>query len=76
MRKLTVIFAATVAMLFAGSMLWNAEAATWQGAGCISTAAQNFTPIEQAACRGWGRCPPGRHWRCGPYGRCRCVPCW
>jgi hypothetical protein len=43
----------------------------------LKAAAENYTPIEKAACYGWGpHCPPGRTWRCGPYGRCWCARCW
>ncbi len=77
MRKLAVTFAAAAAILLVGTPAWKADAETWRGAGNVSSAAQNFTPIEPAACRGWGgQCRPGWHLRCGPLGRCRCVPCW
>jgi hypothetical protein len=36
----------------------------------------NMTPIENAACRGWGRwCGPGHHRVCR-HGSCWCAPCW
>ena len=46
MRKVTLTLA--IALLFAGSAVLTADAQTSRGA------AQNFTPIEPAACRGWG----------------------
>ena len=74
MRKLSIAIAAT--MLLAG-LAATAQAQTWRGSAALPGAAQNFTPIQKAACGGrWGpRCPPGRHWWCGPRGWCRCVPC-
>jgi hypothetical protein len=73
MRKLTVTITATAAILAFG--LLGAEAQTQNGAASIKGAAQNFTPIEPAACRGWGpHCRPGFTWRCGWRG-CWCRPC-
>jgi predicted small secreted protein len=43
-----------IALLFAGSAALTASAQTSRGAGDINSAAQNFMPIERAACRGWG----------------------
>ena len=61
MRKLTRTLA--IALLLAGSAALTADAQTSRGAGSISSAAQNFTPIEQVACRGWGPyCRPGFTW--------------
>ena len=77
MRKLVVTLAMTAAILFTGMLTWKAEAATWLEKSKLRAAAENYTPIEKAACYGWGRnCPPGRVWRCGPMGRCWCAPCW
>jgi hypothetical protein len=43
-----------IAVLFAASAALTADAQTSRGANNVATAAQNFTPIEPAACRGWG----------------------
>ena len=68
MRKVTLTLA--IALLFAGSAVLTADAQTSRGA------AQNFTPIEPAACRGWGPyCRPGFVRACGRF-RCWCRPCW
>jgi hypothetical protein len=74
MGKLTTALAATI--LLAGLAV-GAQAQTWGGTAGLNGAAQNFTPIQKAACGGrWGRwCPPGRHRVCGPRGRCWCAPC-
>ena len=73
MRKLIVTLAAT--MVVAAVPLWQAQTASWRDPGVAATT-KNFTPIEKAACRGWGPfCPPGRTRVCGPV-RCWCAPCW
>jgi hypothetical protein len=42
----------------------------------LVTREKNYSRIDEAACRGWGRhCPPGYVWTCGPN-RCWCRPCW
>jgi hypothetical protein len=78
MRKLMVTLTMTAAILFAGAFAWKAEAATWLEKAGLRAAAENYTPIEKAACWGWGpHCGPGWHWVCGPYGqRCWCARCW
>ena len=50
MRKLKVTFIATAAILLAGSLAFKADAQTSRGAATIPAQAQNFTPIEKAAC--------------------------
>jgi hypothetical protein len=75
MPKLMVTLAAAAAILLAGSLPWKAEAETWRGAASTRAAVENFTPIEKAACQGWGPwCGPGFVRACGPY-RCWCRPC-
>jgi len=74
MRKVTLTLA--IALLFAGSAVLTADAQTSRGANNIAGATQNFTPIEPAACRGWGPyCRPGFVRVCGRF-RCWCRPCW
>ncbi len=74
MKNLTMTLTAAALML--GAMALSATAQT-QGAAGVHALTQNATPIvKQAACRGWGpRCPPGKVWVCGPYGRCWCRWC-
>ena len=73
MRKFAVTLAAAALVLGATALTANAQT---QRPGSFHALAQNATPIQKAACNGmWGRCPPGRHWVCGPY-RCWCGPCW
>ena len=78
MRKLLATFLAITAILLAGILTFKAEAQTSRGAAAIPAQAQNFTPIEKAACGPYrGRfCGPYHHWVCGPYGRhCWCAHC-
>jgi hypothetical protein len=76
MHKLAVSLAMTATILFAGSLVYRAEAAPPRAAAGVSTAAQIMTPIKPAACGGWGPyCRPGWTRVCGPY-RCWCRPCW
>ena len=81
MRKLVISFPAAAAILAAGAAAYQADAQTTRGAADITTQAQNFTPIEKAACGPfWGRwCGPFHHRVCriGPYGHrhCWCAPC-
>jgi hypothetical protein len=74
MRKVTLCL--VIAALFAASAALTADAQTSRGANNVATAAQNFSPIEPAACRGWGPyCRPGFTRVCGPF-RCWCRRCW
>jgi len=76
MQKLTITLAVAAAMLFAGSLTWKAGAEMWRGAKDISGSAQNFTPVQPAACRGRGpHCPPGYTWTCRRWAGCWCRPC-
>jgi hypothetical protein len=52
MRRISLALA--IALAFAGSAVLTADAQTTRGANNIASAAQNFTPIEPAACRGTG----------------------
>jgi Spy/CpxP family protein refolding chaperone len=75
MRKLTMTL--TAAALILGAMAVGANAQT-QSSGAASVHAQikNATPIQEAACRGFGPyCGPGFTRVCGPY-RCWCRPCY
>jgi hypothetical protein len=52
-----------------------ASAQTAHGMQSINAATQNFTPIQRAACQGWGPyCRPGYIITCGRW-RCWCRPC-
>jgi hypothetical protein len=75
MRKLTMTLAAAAFAL--GTMAVSAHAqAQYSGATAFHAQIRNATPIEKAACRGFGPyCPPGYVRACGPY-RCWCRPCF
>jgi hypothetical protein len=78
MRKLVATLFAIAAITLAGALAFKADAQTSRGAAAIPAQAQNFTPIEKAACGPFrGRfCGPYHHWVCGPYGRhCWCAHC-
>ena len=77
MRKRSVLIAIATAALMVSSSTWKVDAQALRGAAMLSTQAQNFTPIEKAACGYRGRhCGPNRHWVCNYYHRaCHCAPC-
>jgi hypothetical protein len=77
MQKFAIMLVVAAATLLAGPLTRNAEAATWRGATDIPGSAQNFTPVEPAACRGWGpHCRPGFTWTCRRWRGCWCRPCY
>ena len=76
MRKLVIALTATVAMLFAGSLVWKAEATTPVGDPGVAATVKNFSPVIKAACGAPGpHCGPRHHWVCNGHGRCWCAPC-
>jgi hypothetical protein len=74
MRKLVVTSTAAMAIMFAGVLAWQAEAAPWRAAAIVGTAVESISPVQEVTCHRWGRCPPGRRWICGSRG-CWCRPC-
>ena len=76
MRKFAMSLTAASFVLGAMAITANAQTPA-SGASNLHAQTQNATLFKEAACRGWGaHCPPGRVWRCGPYGRCGCAPCY
>ena len=74
MRRLVTALATAFALIGTTAIAANAQA-QYPGAGAFHALIKNATPVEQAACRGWGPyCPPGFTRVCGPY-RCWCRPC-
>jgi len=70
MRRGLIAAAAVTMLMFAGGIVWNANA------GPVAVPSlPNYSPVETVGCGGAGRCPWGSHWVCGPYGRCGCVAC-
>ena len=43
--------------------------------GTLPAAPENYSPVKEVSCSGYGRCPLGLKWVCGPYGGCGCVAC-
>jgi hypothetical protein len=74
--KLRRVTFAMAAILLAASLASSADAQTSRGAATIKSQAQNFSPIQKAACGPyWGPwCGPWHHRVCG-WGRCWCAPC-
>ncbi len=74
MKKLALTLVSAVFVLGATAVAANAQT-QHAGAAAFHAQIKNATPIEQAACRGFGPyCPPGFTRVCGPY-RCWCRPC-
>jgi len=74
MKKLTLIL--TAAALALGVMAVSASAAQYPGAAALHAQIQNATPIEKAACGGFGPyCPPGMTRVCNRW-HCWCRPCY
>jgi hypothetical protein len=74
MSKSVLGLAAAAAILVVPISLASAQSS--HGMQSIDAATQNFTPIQRAACQGWGPyCRPGFVRTCGPW-RCWCRPCY
>jgi hypothetical protein len=78
MGKFAVILAATITLMLAGPLAWNAEAMT----GAAAIGAKAYTPIVQdIGCRrngpavGVNGCVRGTHQVCKKKTGCSCVPC-
>jgi len=74
MRKVLIVLAISSAVIGVGMFAWKAEATTGTAAAALGAMGKNYSPVQKAACVGWGKhCPPGYRWFCGPY-RCWCRP--
>ena len=75
MRRKVMMLAGAAALMF-GALVPSADAQIERGPAALAGQAQNFTPIEKAACGpNWGRfCGPWHHRVCGRW-RCWCAPC-
>jgi hypothetical protein len=75
MRRVAIALGASVGLLLAGAIVWEADAMTSRsGYLNLPGVTKNYSPIEQVGCYGWGRCPPGYKWKCKGL-RCWCKPC-
>ena len=77
MRRKVIVLAAMAALMPAYGRPWHAQAQIERGPAALAGAAQNYTPIEKAACG--PRLGPiyaarGHHRVCGRY-HCWCAPC-
>ena len=74
MRKILVTLAATTTILLAATLTGDAQ--TSRAAATLPAQAQNFTPIEKAACGPHrGRWCGWYHHRVCRHGHCWCAPC-
>jgi hypothetical protein len=75
MRRKVIMLASAAALTIVGLMS-GADAQIERGPAALAGQAQNFTPVERAACGPhWGRfCGPFHHRVCGRW-HCWCAPC-
>jgi hypothetical protein len=76
MRRVAIALAGTAALMIGGAFISGASAQIERGPAALAGQAQNFTPVEKAACGPyWGRfCGPFHHRVCGRW-HCWCAPC-
>jgi hypothetical protein len=74
MRKLSITLAAAALVLTSFAFAASAQTQA-PGASSLDSLARNATPIHQAACTHWARCPAGWTRVCNGWGRCWCRPC-
>ena len=82
MKQLALFTTVIAAMLFAGVLVWKAEATPLTGS-VEPFAAKSHSLVQNASCMfGTTRCPAGTKWMCvhgtnamGETKKCRCRPC-
>jgi hypothetical protein len=76
MRRVVIGLAGTAALMIGAALISGANAQIERGPAALAEQAQNFTPVEKAACGPhWGRfCGPFHHRVCGRW-HCWCAPC-
>lgn len=75
MRKIAILLGATVALLLAGGLNFQADATVGSGTLGLPIAAKNYSPIDRVACRFAGpTCPVGYTRVCRPF-KCWCARC-
>ena len=82
MKQLALFTTVIAAMLFAGVLVWKAEATPLTGS-VEPFAAKSHSLVQNAGCMfGTTRCPAGTKWMCvhgtnatGETKKCRCRPC-
>ena len=83
MKQLALFTTVIAAMLFAGVLVWKAEATPLTGSVRAARAAKSHSLVQNASCMfGTTRCPAGTKWMCvhgtnatGETKKCRCRPC-
>jgi hypothetical protein len=81
--QLALVATVTAAVLFAGLLVWRAEATPLTGSVEPFALNKSYSPVQKAACMfGTSRCPAGTKWICthgsnanGPTKKCKCTPC-
>jgi len=83
MKQLAFVMTVIAAMLFAGVLVWKAEATPLSGSVDPLTVTKSHSLVQNAACMfGTTRCPAGTKWMCthgtnavGETKKCKCRPC-
>ena len=83
MKQLAFVTTVIVAVLFAGLLVWRAEATPLSGSVAPLAVSTIHSPVQKAACMfGTSRCAAGTKWMCthgtnanGETKKCRCRPC-
>lgn len=81
--QLALFATVTAAVLFAGLLVWKAEATPLTGFVDPFAVNKSYSPVQKASCMfGTTRCPAGTKWMCthgsnatGPTKKCKCRPC-
>ena len=68
MRKIALLLTMAFALLVAGGLGFQADAAVGSGTQGLRGAVKNFSPIDRVACRFAGpMCPEGSRGSAGPF---------
>ena len=83
MKQLAFVTTVIAAVLFAGVLVWKAEATPLSGSVDPLAVTKSHSLVQNAGCMfGTTRCPAGTKWMCvhgtnatGETKKCRCRPC-
>jgi hypothetical protein len=81
--ELALFATVTATVLFAGLLVWRAEATPLSGSVEPFAVSKSYSPVQKASCMfGTSRCTAGTKWMCtrgsnanGETKKCRCRPC-
>ena len=81
--QLALVATVTAAVLFAGLLVWRAEATPLTGSVEPFARNKSYSPVQKAGCMfGTSRCKAGTKWMCtrganahGDTKKCQCRPC-